>query len=223
LTDHSTTLSYAAAVSERAIERYRAGEGRDLDQRQLTQLANAAWAAGLHLLMEGRAEESRDWLRTAAGRYRESWDAGAPPDSWGRPIAAMKALLLAGDDASDAARWALDAGARDAASPIGRYAATLALLVLGDDVDARIAGSELRELEFPPAVADALVTVAAADRAGYLLAVEDVLESFEQRDGFLEDVRVADTVLVLQRLARERDCDVELRPSPLLPGRAAPS
>jgi hypothetical protein len=30
-------------------------------------------------------------------------------------------------------------------------------------------------------------------------------------------VRVADTVLVLQELARKRDCDVELPESPLLP------
>jgi hypothetical protein len=212
-------------VSEQAIERYRAGEARDLDQRQLTQLANAAWAAGLHLLLEGKPEDSREWLRTAAARYRESWDAGAPPDSWGRPIAAMKALLLAGDDASEAARWALDAGARNAVSPIGRYAAGLALLVLGEDVEARVVGSTLRNdaPEFPMAVADAIVTVAATDRAGYLLAVEDILESFEQREGFLEDVGVADTVLVFQRLARERDCDVELRPSPLLPGPAPQS
>lgn len=210
-------------MSERAIERYRQGEGRDLDQRQLTQLANAAWAAGLHLLMEGKRGESREWLRTAAQRYRESWNAGAPPDSWGRPIAAMKALLLAGDDARDAAQWALDAGARDAESPIGRYAAALALLVLGEDVEARIAGSELRKDQFPEAVADAVVTVAATDRAGYLLAIEDILESFEQRTDFLEDVPVADTVLVFQILAARRDCDVELRPSPLLPRRESPS
>jgi hypothetical protein len=190
-----------------------------VDQRELTQQANRRWADGLRALMDGRAEDSAAALRDAARLYRESWDAGAPPDSWGRPIAAMKSLLLAGDDASEAARWALDAGARDAASPIGRYAACLALLVLGEDVEARALGSTLRNdaPEFPPAVADAIVTVAAADRAGYLSAVEDVLESFEQRDGFLEDVRVADTVLVLQRLARERDCEVELPASELLP------
>jgi len=210
--------------AERAKERYEGGQGRDLDQRQLTQLGNAAWAAGLCLLMDGRSDESRDWLRTAARRYRESWDAGAPPDSWGRPIAAMKALLVAGDDAKDAAQWALDAGARDAASPIGTYAACLALLCLGEDVEARALGSTLRDRDdFPPPVADAIVTVAATDRAGYLLAIEDILESFEQREEFLEDVRVADTVLVFQQLARERDCDVELRPSPLLPDRAAQS
>jgi hypothetical protein len=204
----------------RAIERYEGGERRDLDQRQLTQLANAAWAAALDLLMAGRREEAEAWFRTAARRYRESWEAGAPADSWGRPIAAIKALLLAGDDATEAARWALDAGAAEAESPIGRYAGTLALLVLGEDVEARTLGSTLRGRDdFPEPVADALVTVAAADRAGYLVAVEDILESFEERRDFLEDVRVADTVLVLQRLAAARDAAVDLRASALLPQR----
>jgi hypothetical protein len=213
-----------AEQARTAKERYEGGSTRDLDQRQLTQLANAAWACGLCLLMDDRGDEGRDWLRTAARRYRESWDAGAPPDSWGRPIAAMKALLIAGDDAAEAAEWALDAGARDAASPIGTYAACLALLCRGDDVDARTLGSTLRDREdFPEAVADAIVTVAAADKAGYLLAVEDILESFEERTEFLEDVRVADTVLAFQALAAKRDCDVELRPSPLLPRRAPQS
>ena len=204
--------------AEAAVERYRGGESRAADERQLVQLANSAWAAGLSYLMAGEGEAAAEWLRRAAKRYRESWDAGAPPDAWGRPIASMKALLLAGDDASAAARWALDAGAADAASPIGRYAAALALLVLGDDVEARAVGSTLREAaDFPEAVADALVTVAAADRAGYLLAVEDVLESFEQRDAYLEDLAVADTVLVLQRLAAARDAAVDLLASPVLP------
>jgi hypothetical protein len=205
-------------TAERAIERYRGGEARDADQRQLTQRANSAWAAGLCLLMAGRRDEASEWLRRAAATYRESWDAGAPPDSWGRPIAAMKALVLAGEDAADAARWALDAGARAAESPVGRYAGALALLVLGEDVEARILASTLRARDdFPEAVADALVTIAAADRAGYLLAVEDVLESFEQRDGYLEDVPVADTVLVLQALAGARDAAVDLPESPVLP------
>src|SRR3954454_21027452 len=106
--------------AERAKERYESGSQRQLDQRQLTQLANAAWAAGLCLLMDGRRDEARDWLRTAARRDRESWEDGAPPDSLGRPIAAMKALLLAGDDGREAAQWALEVGARDAESPIGR-------------------------------------------------------------------------------------------------------
>lgn len=201
----------------KAITRYEGGETRGLDQRQLTQLANAAWAAGLCLLMAGRVGESISWFRRAAERYRESWD-GAPADSWGRPIGAMKSLLLAGDDATSAARWALDAGAAESGSPIGRYAATLAYLVLGADVDARTLGATLRNRgDFPEAVADAVVTIAAADRAGYLRAIEDVLADFERRTDFLEDVPVADTVLVLQRLAATRDAAVALRASPFLP------
>ena len=212
-----------AERADAAVARYRDGERRlgDADdeprQRQLTRLGNAAWAAGLCLLMDGRRDESAEWLRRAAVRYRESWQE-APPDSWGRPIAAMKALLIAGDDASDTAQWALDAGAAGAASPIGRYAGTLAFLVLGRDVEARTLASTLRERDdFPREVADALATVAAADRVGYLIAVEDVLESFETRTEFLEDVAVADTVLVLQLLATQRDAAGVLPASPRLP------
>jgi tetratricopeptide (TPR) repeat protein len=206
-----------AERAQRAVERYEGGETRDLDQRQLTQLGNAAWAAGLSFLMAGRRDEAADWLRRAAERYRESWQ-DAPPDSWGRPIAAMKALLLAGDDASDAAQWALDVGAAQAESPIGRYAGALALLVLGRDLDARTLASTLRDRDdFPRDVADAVTTIAAGDRAGYLIAVEDVLDSFEKREEFLEDVPVADTVLVLQLLAAKRDVAVELPASERLP------
>jgi hypothetical protein len=201
-----------------AIARYESGEARVLDQRQLTQLGNAAWAAGLCLLMDGRRDDAGTWLRRAAERYRESWEAGAPPDSWGRPIAAMKALLLAGDDASAAARWALEAGAAQSESPIGRYAAVLAHLVLHEDVDARMLAETLVERDdFPRDVADALLMIAGLDRNEYAADVLSVLESFESRSDFLEDVRVADTVLVLQALAAPRDMAIELPPSELLP------
>ncbi len=204
--------------AEAAIARYQTGEERGLDQRQLTQLANAAWAVGLCLLMDGRRDEAAEWLRRAAARYRESWEAGAPADSWGRPIAAMKALLIADDDASDAARWALDVGAAEAESPVGRYAATLAYLVLGRDVDARIAAESLVDRdEFPRDVADALLMIAGLDRNEYAADVFSVLESFERRDDFLEDVRVADTVLVLQALAAARVMAIELPESEMLP------
>src|SRR4051812_5788688 len=208
---------------ERERARYCDGEERltdepDARQRQLVRMANAANGAGLCLLMLGRPEEAREWLVRAAGRYRESFE-DTPPNSWGRPIGAVKARLLA-DDASGAeedARWALELGAADAESPIGRYAAALALLVLGHDDDARAVAETIRERgDFPAGVADALATLAAGDRLGYVLAVESVLESFETRDEYLEDVAVADTVLVLQELARRRDLAAELE-SPLLP------
>jgi hypothetical protein len=58
--------------------------------------------------------------------------------------------------------------------------------------------------------------IAAEDPVGYVEAVEAVLESFEQRDEYLENVPVADTVLVLQALAGRRDMAAALS-SPLLP------
>ena len=81
---------------ERAAARYAAGETRELDERQLVQLANAAWAAGLSLYMADDGDEAALWLRRSAERYRDSWDAGPGTSSWGRPIGAMKALLNAG-------------------------------------------------------------------------------------------------------------------------------
>jgi hypothetical protein len=75
----------------------------------------------------------------------------------------------------------------------------------------------LRESEdFPQDVADSLATLAAGDRLGYAYAIESVLESFARRDEYLEDISVADTVLVLQALAERRDIAADLS-SPLLP------
>jgi hypothetical protein len=213
-------------IAAGAEARYRDGDQRignlddpDQRQRQLTRMGNAAGAVALAELMEGRASEAAAWFDRAAERYRESW-ADAPAGSWGRPIGAIKSRILAGDwdGAARDAEWALDEGAADAESPIGRYAAALALLVRERDANARAVAGTLRDRDdFPRAVADALATIAAGDRAGYLVAVEDVLESFEKRGAYLEDVAVADTVLVLQALAARRDVAVDLPPSPLLP------
>jgi hypothetical protein len=178
---------------------------------------NAAYGAGLAHLMLGDRDRAREWFGLAVDAYRESWK-DAPPDSWGRPIAAMKARLLVGEAADDEARWALEAGADDAPSPIGRYAAALAHLVLGHDERARVHADAIRTRDdFPRPVGDALAMVAAGtDAIGYVEAIESVLESFETREDYLEDVAVADTVLVLQALARARDLHAELD-SPLLP------
>jgi hypothetical protein len=192
---------------EREQRRYADGESRlpgaedaDARQRQLTRMGNAAGGAGLALLMSGRMDDAGDWFHRAAERYRESF-ADAPPESWGRPLGAMKALLLAGDreGAEDAARWARDAGAA------------------GEDEQARAHADAIRTGDgFPHDVGDALAYIAARDVLGYTEAVESVLASFEERDEYLEELPVADTVLVLQALARERGLDVPLS-SPLLP------
>jgi hypothetical protein len=188
----------------------------ELDERSLVRRGNAAYAAGLALLMAGDADAA-EWLSRAAATWRESWQGG---ESWGRPIGAIKAALLAGDDATaeEHARWALEVGTERAESPIGRYAAALALLVLARWVDARHVADSLRERDdFPHDVADALAYIAAHDVVGYAQAVESVVLSFETRTEYLEDARVADTALVLDVLARRRGIELDLPESEVLP------
>ena len=76
--------------------------------------------------------------------------------------------------------------------------------------------------DFPAAVGDSLAFIAAGDPVGYGEAVETVLESFETREDYLEDLPVADTVIVLQRLAGRRKMAAELS-SPLLPNPCSPA
>jgi hypothetical protein len=191
----------------------------ELDERAIVRRGNTAYAAGLALLMAGDPEAA-DWLRRAAARWRESWDVGEGRESWGRPVGALKASLLAGDDAAveELARWTLELGCATAGSPVGRYAATIALLALGRWPEARHVTESLRERDdFPHDVADALAFIAANDVVAFAEAVESVVQSFETRDEFLEDVRVADTALVLQALARRRGFEADLPASPVLP------
>jgi hypothetical protein len=214
-----------AEHAEREVARFEDGEARlpdpsdpDARQKQLTRMGNAAGGAGLSLLMQGDLDGASEWLHRAAEIYRESI-ADAPAGSWGRPIGAMKALILADDwpAAEEAATWALDLGTAEAESPIGRYAAALALLILGRDHDATVHADAIRTRDdFPTAVGDSLAFIAAEDVIGYIYAIEAVLESFETRDEYLEDLPVADTVLVLQALADRRGLAAELS-SPLLP------
>lgn len=190
----------------------------DTRQKQLTRVANAALGAGFASLMGESLAAARPWFLEAAGRYRESYD-GAPPGSWGRLIGILKMRIAAADwdGASSDARWSLEQGPADAESPIGRYAAALAYLVLGDDAEALTLAHGLQSDEFfPRDVADALSGLAAGDAALYADGLEGVVRSFEDRDEYLEDVPIADTALVLDTLAERRG--FPQRPaSPLLP------
>lgn len=207
-------MEWIPYVRERQA-RYEEQHG-ELDERSIVRKGNVAYAAGLGLLMLGDPDAA-EWHGRAAVRWRESWRGG---ESWGRPIGAIKASLLAGDDAAveELSRWALEVGTATASSPIGRYAGTLALLSLGRWTEARHVAMSLRERDdFPRDVADALACIAAHDVVGYVEAAESVVRSFETRTEFLEDARVADTALVLAALARRRGIDEPLPDSPFLP------
>jgi hypothetical protein len=206
------------ALFERERSRYEDGEAR-LRPEQLVRMGNAAYGAGLALLMLGRDGEAGEWLARAAGRWRESFEHAAP-DAWGRPIGTLKAWLIAARaaEAEDAARWALGLGPAEADSPIGQYAAGLAHLALGRWDDGAAVAETLRgRTDFPSAVADALGAISAGDGPAFAAAAEAVLVSFEGREEYLEDAAVADTVLALQALAGRRGLAAALRPSPVLP------
>ena len=188
----------------------------ELDERSIVRKGNTAYAAALALLMAGDIDAA-EWFQRAAATWRESWNGG---ESWGRPIGALKASLLARDDVAveELAPWALSLGTATAESPIGRYAAALALLALERWPEARHVAESLRERDdFPRDVADALAYISAHDVVGYAEAIESVVESFETRTEFLEDARVADTALVLDLLARRRGIDLDLPDSEVLP------
>jgi hypothetical protein len=216
--DWEAKLAWAVAEHERRLASVAGPDERE--DFRLAGIAGASWAAGLAALMAGRSDEARAWLLRAADEYGTSWRA-APIASWGRPIAMIRCRLIAVDreGARADATAAVDAGASAAPGPIGGYCAALALLVLGRDGDAEVVAARIADegLE-PAAVADALGALARADGSAFAASRLAVLRSFEERDAFLEDVRVADTVLVLDTLARERGLEPPRLASPLLPG-----
>jgi hypothetical protein len=202
-------------IAETKMARFEEQYG-ELDERSIVRKGNTAYAAALALLMAGDVDAAQ-WFRRAAATWRASWSGG---ESWGRPIGALKASLLAHDDVAveELARWTLSLGTATAESAIGRYAAALALLALGRWPEARHVAESLRDRDdFPRDVADALAYVAADDVVGYLEAVDSVVRSFETREEYLEEMAVADTALVLQELAWRRGIEHELPASPVLP------
>ncbi|MDP9383750.1 MAG: hypothetical protein M3P50_00675, partial [Actinomycetota bacterium] len=64
--------------------------------------------------------------------------------------------------------------------------------------------------------ADAVAALARADAAGYAAALDAIVDDFEARDAHLTGVAIADTALVLERLATPRGMAARRR-SALLP------
>jgi uncharacterized protein len=158
-------------------------------------------------------EPARDVLRRAAGRYRASWEV-APPGAYGRLVGHAKASILAGDDPAPYVRKQL--GEEDA-SPPAAWALALAALAAGDDAEAARAAERMREgADAFARTADAVAALAAGDRDAYAAAVSAIVADFEARDAHLTGVPIADTALVLERLAERRGIAAH-PPSPLLP------
>lgn len=172
-------------------------------------------AEGQRLLLDGDDERGRERMSAAAALYRRSWEQ-APPESYGRLIGMLKAAIIAGDASVEAA-YARAELPDPPPSPPAAYALALALLAGGDDVAAAAATSVMRGASdaFDRAAAG-IVAIARGDEDGCVRAVHAITEDFEQRGEHLTGVEIADTALMLQRLAAARGIDAAAE-SPLLP------
>lgn len=152
-------------------------------------------------LFAGDRAAARDAFAEAADLYRRSWEL-APPTSYGRLIGMLKAAVLAGDGA-DHARYVRAALAEDESdSPAAAYARALAGLIAGDDQAAHGFSQAMRTgSEAFGRTADAIAALSTGDRVGYGAAVAQIVRDFELRSEHLTGVAIADTALVLERLA----------------------
>lgn len=164
--------------------------------------------------MEGDLPTARKAFRSAADLYRQSWE-NAPPHSYGRLVGMLKAVVLSGEDPSSAAEYVRATLAEDdhaRQSPTASYALALSALTVGDDrraeelTDIMRGGSEAFDR-----TATAIAALAAADGSGYARAVGEIVSDFEQRAAHLTGVAIADTALVLERLAALRGMAAGLR------------
>jgi hypothetical protein len=185
------------------------------EHRELQAAAVAADAAAQRCLLAHDRAGAQPHLHVAEQLYRESWEA-APPGGYGRLVGMLKAAILR-EDAADAAAHVLSALAFGTESPTAAYALALACLAAGDDPAAESAAAQMAHGgEAFERTAAALGALARRDEDTYASALRSVLADFETRDLHLTGVPIADTVLVLERLAEVRGL-AQHPASPLLP------
>jgi hypothetical protein len=171
---------------------------------------------GQRALFAGDESRARTAFRQAAELYRRSWEE-ASPTSYGRLVGMLKSSVLAGE-ATDEARYVrLALEDQHEESPTASYTRALAALILGDDGEAAAWSRRMRTGSDAFArTADAVEALADGEAEAYATAVTRIVEDFEGRADHLTGVAVADTALVLQRLAAGRGLAADLS-SPVLP------
>jgi hypothetical protein len=145
------------------------------------------------------AEPAEALLRRARDAYLAS-HAETGPASWGRLLGALKMAILAGDGGEAIARQAA-AETEAADSPASAYLRALALVCLGEEPDV---AAMLEAGDAFARTGRALAALARSDASGYEAALAEIVADFESRDQHLSGVAIADTALVLERLAQER-------------------
>lgn len=171
---------------------------------------------GQRELLAGNHGAARTAFHDAARLYQRSWEA-SPPRSYGRLVGMLKCSVLAGGGVERAEFTRRELGNADPKSPTASYAQALAALILGRYGEAQLwalcmsAGSE----PFKRA-ADAIAALAAWDGMRYFMALGAIVRDFEERAEHLTGVAIADTAVVLERLAARRGLAVAIE-SPMLP------
>jgi hypothetical protein len=170
---------------------------------ELLQAALSAEGEGHRALLGGDHDGAARKLAEAAALYRKSWQA-APPRSYGRLVGMLKAAVIAGD-AADAARYVREELGSDGDSPASWYALGIGALVEGDDEEAERSAAGMEEgSEAFERAARAVRALARCDRGEYADAVAAIVADFETRDDHVTGVPIADTALMLERLADQR-------------------
>jgi hypothetical protein len=184
--------------------------------RELMQEALRLDAEAHRRLLTGDEQGARELLRQASERYRESWEA-APPGSYGRLVGMIKAAVLAGEGETAAAyvHAAID---DPPPSPAAAYALAIAALAVDDRELAARAAATMKEAPDDAfrRTADAIIALATRDDVAYRRTLEEIVRDFEGRDEHLTGVPIADTALLLERLAQTRGMAVHPQ-SALLP------
>ncbi len=174
-------------------------------------------------LLGGEERAARQAFAAAAELYRQSWEA-APPGSYGRLVGMLKSAVLAGGGEVEAGGGEVEAhyvrselADEEDGSPTASYAQAIAALIVGDDGAAKRsavamrAGSDVFER-----TADAIAALADRDRDAFEQSLRAIVKDFEARDQLLTNVPVADTALMLERLAERRGMQANVE-SPMLP------
>jgi hypothetical protein len=161
-------------------------------------------------LFTGDRQTAHDAFAEAAALYRQSWEE-APPGSYGRLVGMLKSAVLAGAGQDEAVYANGALAGHGEGSPTASYARALAALISGDDQAAAHASAGMRGgSEAFDRTADAIAALAVGDAKRYTVALQQIVRDFEQRAEHLTGVAVADTALVLQRLAAPRGLAVDL-------------
>jgi hypothetical protein len=169
-------------------------------------------------LLDGHLDAAGAEFAAASELYRRSWEA-AHPRAFGRLVGMLKAAVLAGGGAEEAAYARAALADADPDSVTANYGRAIAALIAGDDADAQAWAARLRSA--PDAfgrTGEAIAALAAHDEPRYTAALEAIVLDFERRSEHLTGVPIADTALMLDALAGRRGMAAAIE-SPVLPAR----